>query len=316
MNIKKIVFSIMFGLLVMGGLIWFSGPDKFLGAFSKFSMTSILWVVALSFLNYFLRFIKWHTYLKVLGLEVNYFLSMRVFFSGMLMSISPGKVGEVFKSVLLKSELDIPIMRSAPVVLMERLTDLIAIIFLSMFGFFLADFNLPAILLSIGLVLLFIVVISNQKIAALISSLFGKYSHHVSRVFESLRELAKPLPILITTLLSIASWFMECLGFYILILPFSDKVSILEATYIYAICTLLGALSMLPGGLAATEVGMTYFLVEKGLNSGVSGAITFMIRLLTLWFAIFLAFIFFFGTFEVKKIFTLIKNGKRKSNEE
>ena len=294
----------------MIGLIYFSGYEKFVSTFLKFRINTLILVIVLSLLNYLMRFSKWHIYLKSLKINISVWLSLRIFFSGMLMSISPGKVGEVFKSLLLKSEKNTPILLSAPVVLMERLTDLLAIIFLSMTGFFSKDFNILTIILSIGIVIVFIIIVSTPKITDFLSSLFGKYSTHIKKLFDSSRSLMKPKVMFITTLLSIGSWFMECLGFYILIRPFSTSIPLLEATYIYAICTLLGALSMLPGGLAATEAGMTYLLVQKGIIIGVAGAITFMIRLLTLWFAILLAFIFFFGTFDVKRIIKLFQNKK------
>ncbi len=313
MSLKKLIITIFFGILVMSGLVYYTGAEKFLNAFSQFSFKSILLVAFLSLLNYFFRFLKWQIYLKTLEININPWISFKIFMSGMLMSMTPGKMGEVFKSLILKDVSDTPILKSAPIILVERLTDLAAIIFLSMAGMFMADFNYISVIIAALLMLFTIVFLSSERIGNFISSFFGKYSKNLQEVFVSARILMKPWQMGITTLLSIISWFMECVGFYILILPFSNNVSLLEAVYIYAICTLLGALSMLPGGLAATEAGMTYFLAGKGIALGTAGAITFVIRLLTLWFAIILAALFFFSSFNVKNIVKLATSFRDKT---
>jgi uncharacterized protein (TIRG00374 family) len=60
------------------------------------------------------------------------------------------------------------------------------------------------------------------------------------------------------------------------------------AILIYAVTTLAGALSFLPGGLLVTEAGMTLFLVRSasGVERATAAAATILTRLATLWFAV------------------------------
>jgi len=70
-------------------------------------------------------------------------LSLRIFFSGFVMAITPGKIGEVLKSLLLR-EVDGRASRvTAPIILAERLTDGIAMLFLASVGLVIFRYGVP-----------------------------------------------------------------------------------------------------------------------------------------------------------------------------
>ena len=62
------------------------------------------------------------------------FDSLLLFLSGFALTVTPGKVGEVLKSYLLRESFGQPIARTAPIVLAERLTDLIGLLLLTLLG--------------------------------------------------------------------------------------------------------------------------------------------------------------------------------------
>ncbi len=56
--------------------------------------------------------------------------------------------------------------------------------------------------------------------------------------------------------------------------------------FIFAVASLAGVLSMLPGGIGAAEAGLAGMFVSVArLSGGISVALTLVIRLATLWFA-------------------------------
>jgi glycosyltransferase 2 family protein len=56
--------------------------------------------------------------------------------------------------------------------------------------------------------------------------------------------------------------------------------------FVFAVSSLLGVLSMLPGGIGAVEAGLYgQFVTVANLSTGLAGALTLVIRLATLWFA-------------------------------
>lgn len=61
-------------------------------------------ILGFTALNYLLRWLKWDFYLRRMGMgqDVSYADGALLFTSGMVMAVTPGKVGEVLKSYLLK----------------------------------------------------------------------------------------------------------------------------------------------------------------------------------------------------------------------
>jgi hypothetical protein len=71
-------------------------------------------VLGLSLVNYFLRFLRWEIYLRRSDVRVGASLSMRIFFSGLVMSVTPGKFGELLKAYLVKMHTGAPVSRTGP----------------------------------------------------------------------------------------------------------------------------------------------------------------------------------------------------------
>ena len=91
----------------------------------------ILFLVTLSLIPIF---IKWNFLLKNCEIEVPLAKSLAVFLSGLAFDITPGKIGALMKSQILKISSDIPRAKTAPVVLVEKMYDLIGAIVASIIG--------------------------------------------------------------------------------------------------------------------------------------------------------------------------------------
>ena len=76
-----------------------------------------------------------------------------------------------------------------------------------------------------------------------------------------------------------------------IVLGFSQaSISLLGSLFAYSGPTLMGALAMLPGGLGVTEATMTGTLeaLAVGLTPTTAAAVTILVRLATLWWAVLL----------------------------
>ncbi|HET7501110.1 MAG TPA: lysylphosphatidylglycerol synthase transmembrane domain-containing protein [Kofleriaceae bacterium] len=98
--------------------------------------------LGLALANYAIRFVRWQIYLRRRGVRVPAASSALVFGAGLSLSITPGKVGELVKSYLLRELHGIPATLTAPIVVAERVTDLLALLVLSVAG--VAAFGLGA----------------------------------------------------------------------------------------------------------------------------------------------------------------------------
>jgi uncharacterized protein (TIRG00374 family) len=291
---QKILLSIIAGLIVYLGFSIYADFDNLAKAVVSFKWKYFPFVLLLSLLNYFVRYLKWEYYLFLLNIKLKKTNSLLIFLSAFTMSVTPGKLGEVFKSYLLKEENGTPISYSAPIVIAERLTDFLSIVILCLIGAIVFNYGRVLIILTGMVFVIVIILISYRnlsiKVIELISNIkiFEKHVIKLRNAYESIYLLVKIKPLLVVIGLSVISWFFECIGFYIVVNSFTEtlEVSILSATFIYAFSTLLGAIMMLPGGLGATEASLTGLLIYLKIPEALSVASALIIRIATLWFAI------------------------------
>lgn len=251
--------------------------------------------LVLAGLNYALRFVRWELYLRRLRLHVPRTESLLVFLSGFALTVTPGKLGEAMKSLLLRQSHGMPVARTAPIVLVERLTDLAGLLLLAALGAFSFPVDRRFLIAGAAIVLVGLLFASVEALAKPAIALVGKLPG-LRRMAGSLHEahasaatLLKPGPLIAATLLSAVAWACECVAFWLIVKGFAGAQLGLQAgTFIYAAMTIAGALSFLPGGLGVTEAGMLALLVRfgSGIDDGAATAATILTRMVTLWFAV------------------------------
>lgn len=299
---KRIIYSIVFGALVYIALSIYANLGLLLQAFEKFHWLMFIPVLLLSLGNYVLRFLKYEYYTKVLGIQIDRKMNFIIFLSSFIMSVTPGKVGEVFKSYLLKEQNGTPIAESAPIILAERITDFISLIMLSMVGVIMFGFESKLIIIIGVLFIILILLISSKKISYSIIgffdrfAFFSKISGKVYTAYGSIYKMVRIKELIICIFLSILAWFCECLGMYIVINSFGEvspvHVDIFVSTFIYGFATIAGSVTMLPGGLGATDASITFLLISlKSITESVAVAATLLVRVATLWFAVIIGII-------------------------
>lgn len=265
-----------------------------------FAFQTFGFALALAFANYVIRFVKWQYYLGLLKISVPTFQSFIIFLAGFLMSVTPAKVGEVLRSLLLKESHDIPIERTAPIVIADRLSDLLALLVLMSAGA--ATFQQGWLIMLVGFGFCLVVILAVQipwfgyRLIAIAKKIpvIKRGGDKFTEAYESLRTVGSAKVLLIPLLLSIVGWFCECFAFYVVLHGFSNaSIDLFTATFIYSLASVAGAVALLPGGLGATEASMAGMIVAlpTGLSSAQGASATVLIRLATLWFAVVLGLI-------------------------
>lgn len=294
----KILVSVLLGLVVVVVLSLFSDLRQVEASFNSFRWSMVPAILGFTLLNYLLRWLKWDYYLRRLrlGHGVDRGDSGLIFTSGMVMSVTPGKVGEVFKSYLLRRVNGTAVSASAPIVLAERLTDGLGMLLLMALGLTLYPPARPAFVILLGLTMLGIAVAQQRPLCERILDWmarlpFGsKVAPRLMTVYASTRQLLEWRVLLIATLLSFISWGFECVAFYYVLTGLGIEgtpLLLLQATFIFAASTLLGLVSFLPGGLGASEVSSTGLLVALvAMSAGSATTATIIIRFCTLWFGV------------------------------
>jgi uncharacterized membrane protein YbhN (UPF0104 family) len=238
--------------------------------------------LALTALNYLLRFFRWQRYLAKLEIEVPAGRSFAIFVAGLTMTITPGKLGELLKSGLLKRAYDVPVRRSGPVVLAERVTDATGVVVLAVVAGA-SGRNWPLLVtavVAVGVVVLLVRSPLLERFARLVEARGAARSLLGTRLLVEM------------TLLSAVSWLFECLAAYVCVKGLRLDLSLADTVVVFTLGSLAGALSFLPGGLGVAETSMTALIKALGdTTKAQAAAATVLIRLSTLWFAVVLGLV-------------------------
>ena len=174
----------------------------------------------------------------------------------------------------------------------ERLSDLLAVVLLTLFGLTLYPDAWPIIGLGAGGVMAGLLVLSNQTLLHRLEarltgeSRLNTLLHHVFQVVHQARRCHQPGLLVGAALLSVIAWASEATAFYLILHWMGMEVPLAFAVFVYALSMLAGALSFMPGGLGGAEGVMMALLLWKGMGSADAVAATVLIRLATLWFAV------------------------------
>ncbi len=288
------VAAVLAAFVLVGDL---RGVGDSLGGFRWWAFAA---AIGLALANYGLRFVRWHWYLRHQALVVPVGTSALVFLAGFSMAVTPGKLGELVKSYLLRTLAGIPVARSAGIVITERVNDLLALLVVATIGVATYGVGLEVVLATAGMVALAFVFLLWRGLGTRTIELLTRPRRltalrpRLHEVYASLTALGQPRPVAWSTALGIAAWGCEGLGFAMIVNAFPGAhVDLGLAMLIYAATTIAGALSFLPGGLGVTEGAMTLLLVENasGVDPGTATAATILTRLATLWLAVAIGFV-------------------------
>ncbi|MBI2419406.1 MAG: flippase-like domain-containing protein [Ignavibacteriales bacterium] len=319
-KIKKNMFiSIGIAGIVYLAFIMYADYNQLVLVLKKITVSFVLIILSLSLLNYLARFAKWHFYLKELKVKISVIDSFTVFMSGLIMSVTPGKMGELMKAYLVKEITATPVSRTAPIIFAERITDFLSLVLIAVIGAYQFNYG-KTITISVGVFFVALtIVLSSKQIMEYIFlklqriAIFRKHFEKIMNAYESSYSLLQLRPLLLMSALSIVAWFFECLGYYLILRNFEVHVSLLWAAFAYAFGTIVGAITMLPGGLGVTEGSLTFLVVQLQYPKEAAIASTFLIRIATLWFAVFLGII---SVFWYQKRFGLITIDSLEKNPE
>ena len=131
---RRLLLFLGAGALLFLGFSIYADIGGLLDAFGSFAWKMVPIALGFALLNYFLRFLRWHGYLRILEIPLEWNDSLIIFMTGLVLSVTPGKVGEFLKTYLVRRCVGTPVSRSAPAVFMERVTDFISLILLAFLG--------------------------------------------------------------------------------------------------------------------------------------------------------------------------------------
>lgn len=246
-------------------------------------------------LAFAVRYSRWRVLLAAIKQRPSISADARIWMGSYAFSPTPGRSGEAVRSLLLNRECGMPIPPTLMALVVERVTDGVAVLALLLL-------NLP--LLFIGDTPL-VVPISTGLLIALIASLIlrnhwtkrqlkvvaksllpSKLSSAGSEGFAALRQLLQPLLLLQSTIIGAAAWSLEGFSLWLLLRGMGiEGMDVGGAISAHTFACLIGVMTLVPGGLGSTEASTVGLLSLQGVPFSVATAATLLIRLMTFWFA-------------------------------
>jgi len=279
--------------VVLYGIATFAGDYRtVVTALSEFPGRKLALVMALVIFGWLLRGWRFSYYLRKSNEHVPLGYALSAFLAGFALTGTPGKVGEAVKGVFLKQDYGVPVTKVMGILVVERLMDLWGVLLLGSFSLLLFRGWEGLFFLCAGIVIAGGVFLCMERLYRPVLQRLSKVSFlswPSVKVLETLlagKDLMKPRVFFVGLVVSAIAWGMESVALYVIMEGFALPTTLLQANFVYCFSTIVGALTMLPGGIGTTEAGMIGLLAFLGIPyaSGLPSVI--LIRLCTLWAAV------------------------------
>ena len=240
---------------------------------------ALLWCAAV-----FLRAVRWHAYMRLIGAAVGFGRGSLYFLSGFSMLLSPGRVGELIRAPLLKRDCGVPVSRTAAVVFVERFHDALASASAIAVALAFADVPKEVALAPLLVVAALSVLVLNHR---LLERLLwrarrlrwaGRMVPDPEESLGTVRSLLGPRGIAYAAPLSAGVVFLEAAAFYMLAGSLGMGLDFATLSAIFHASSFVGAVSMVPAGLGVFEGGLSGMLLLRGVPEDEGFAASVLLR--------------------------------------
>jgi uncharacterized membrane protein YbhN (UPF0104 family) len=299
LNLKQAIRLLLMAAVLWGLLGLFTDMKDVVREIKNVSIWRLMAVFILSAGNYWIRVIRFNWLSKLVAkAEINEETNSMIFFSGLAMNLTPARVGEVVKAYYQQKFFKESFARMAPIPVMERLADGISMLVLMSFGVLYLKFGVQAFGLLSVLILTIIICLHQRKLMKVFFYLgsrmkfIKKITVSLERALDSFYRLSSLWPLILSSGLGVLAWGLEASGLWVMIgaVGIPNTIANLYLTlFIFSISAAAGFLAIIPAGLGINEIS-TIGLLEKliKINYAQALVVTFVFRLATLWFGIFL----------------------------
>lgn len=291
--IRGIAISALLSALVYAVLAGLTDVQLMVAALQGLDGSTIALMVALTLGCYLLRAVRWGYLMRLMDAPMRARDAVYVQLSGMTMTVTPGKVGEVLKGYLAREIVGLPMARGVTLVFTERLTDVVAVVALSTGAVGLFADTALGVGIAAGALVVGIALLTSRRVHAIALRMAEKqpwlaqHAGHAQAVSDTLQTTLALRALVISTLISAVAWGLEGVALWVCVSAMGfNELTVLATVAVYAIATLIGAFTFLPGGIGLTEASMVGLLIAAGMASADASAATLLIRVVTMWFGV------------------------------
>jgi len=231
-------------------------------------------------------------FLRHLGIKIPLKQNTIIYLAGLSMLITPAGLGEMIKSHFLLKKYNQPVSKTIPLVLVERYHDALAILsILIIFSIITGTTFLTIPLLIIGILLLVsLIVIKSRKLFPMFQKvirkvkIFQALENHSIEFNKSLVSFTSKKIFFSGWVVGMVAWSFDGLGIFLCFQAFELDFDFFISALLGLASILIGALTLIPGGVGVTEVSFVQLLSLYGIESSIGSALALFFRLLSIWY--------------------------------
>lgn len=286
---RKIVRRVLsfIGLVILGIFIYTLDLDSIISSQLNLSLPMILTVLTITASQILIKSFRWKELIyriskQKISLGFSFLSVIAAVASG---SITPGRI-ELAKPIMLKERNNVPISVSLSVVFMERICDFFALLLMMLISlFFMPSQNIiNNSVIFTALIILFIMtlllVLFPQKNNFLIKTIVNKtpfsekikekINNFCEQFFSTFSILKNKNLLSFTLVFSTLAIILEALQFYLILRFFGVDIGLALSAFVLSSTTVLGVISMIPGGTGVIEISSIAILMNFFPESGIA----------------------------------------------
>jgi conserved hypothetical protein len=290
--LRKMLLPAILGAVALTSLGLLGDIEDVLISLRDFHWGYLPIIMVFGFGNDIIKFLRWDYYLKCLGIRLSRGDSLRVFLAGLAFSATPGKIGFIMKNYFIKNMTGKSIINTSPAVFAELYTDFITLSLISLVGLVYIGIDAKHIILISASSGLLIAIAMIKSVPLFCIQLVGKVpvlksrTQSLKKAVEAMYTIISPASLLYAIAISLLAWTSEGVALWFILKGFEASLTLIVSTITFSIATLVGAVTMLPGGLIVTEGSLLGLMSELGIDKATAAGATVLARMCTLWLAV------------------------------
>ena len=301
---KAVIFLVSILIIVL--ILSFADLKEVYANLRLITYFDILVALLIMTTSMLLRVFRWRLILSD-EKKVSFVRITPVYFLGQAIAgFTPGNIGDPVRSVILKKTEGIPISNSIKSIMAERITDLLAVIFLSLYVlvFYLGGY-IGGVKIGYGILLVLILtmmlLLFSRRCSFFILNMLARLfrrNEKLSRFIDSFIESfcnsrMRKRTFLSAMVLALILWILDGMIFFYI---FERLGMNLEAGFVisaFALSVIIGLITFLPGGIGSFEGSFLILLISAGVEKNTAIAGIFITRFMVYAYPLILAYISF-----------------------
>jgi uncharacterized protein (TIRG00374 family) len=245
-------------------------------------------LILLTLIGLLFRFWRWHYFLRRSGIRIPTRDSLQIYLSAFSQTVIPLFIGEIaLKSILIKRHSDTPFPRIILIVAYERLLDLLTLAILTIPYLLGHRYQYPVWAFSLILLVILTAIPAIRK--AIWQSLSSILKVVIRWLVPDSHEFLRDYPLSIAStgvtatamIFSLISWLMVASILPLAAFSLGGHVSWSTGIGGFALSTMAGGVTLLPGSVGITGSAMATMLVQEGMTPSLAGLTALTTRLST-----------------------------------